>query len=307
MNYYYQKQRNPFGDLKSFFTSGSVLRNLILINVAVWILISVLMVFAFLFNASDGIVASAITEYFAVPAYLPTLFIRPWTLASYMFLHINFFHILFNMLWLFWFGQIFLQYLNSRQLLAVYLWGGLAGALLYILAYNIFPVFSADLPISRALGASASVMAIVTAISFYVPNYTINLLFIGRIRILYLAIALFVIDFFMIRSSNSGGHIAHIGGFIYGYLYIFFLKKGRDIGGIFRINLKSFTKPFLKEKKNKPKSGFRYERPLSDEEFNEKKKNKEERIDAILDKISKHGYDHLTKEEKEFLFRSGNK
>lgn len=307
MNYHYQRQRNPFENLKKFFSSGSVLRNLIVINVAVWILISVVLVFAFLFNVEEGIVRFTISEYLAVPASLKVLLVRFWTPFTYMFLHINFFHILFNMLWLFWFGQIFMQYLTSRQLLTVYLWGGLAGAFLYILAYNLFPVFGNALPVSKALGASASVMAIVTAISFYEPNYSISLLFIGRVRILYLAIALFVIDFFMIRSSNSGGHIAHIGGFIYGYLYIYFMKKGRKFGALPGFNWKSAFKPFMKEKKFKGKATFNQERPLSDEKYNEKKKEKQKRIDAILDKISKHGYDRLTREEKEFLFKSGNK
>ena len=129
-----------------------------------------------------------------------------------MFMHGSFTHILFNMLWLFWFGQIFLQYLNSRQLLSVYLMGGISGAILFVLFYNIFPVYSNSLVLATTIGASGSVMAIVTAISFYVPNYSINLLLIGRIKIIYIAVALFVMDFFKIDSSNSGGHIAHIGG-----------------------------------------------------------------------------------------------
>ena len=223
MNYY---TKNPADDIKRFFLGRSMLSNLILINIGVWLLVKITNVFFFLFLQPGN--ASA-DEWFlhllAVPASLPTLVKVPWTPFTYMFLHFDFWHILFNMLWLFWFGKIFLEYLNPKQLFQTYIIGGLTGAVLYIAAFNFFPVFGTALPLSYALGASASVMAIVTAISFYVPNYTIQLLFIGRVKIIYLALILFIFDFFAIPGNNSGGHIAHIGGALWGFIYILLSQK----------------------------------------------------------------------------------
>lgn len=303
MNQYYQQQRpNPIEDLKRFFRNSSILPRLILVNVAVWVLIQVAFVVGWAFNRSDLFMEMAIMEYLALPADLETLLVRPWTLITYMFLHTGFFHILFNMLWLYWLGRIFLQYLSQKQLLATYFLGGLAGGLLYILTYNIFPVFSDVLPQARALGASASVMAIVAAIALYVPNYSIPLLLLGRVKLFYLALALFILDFFMIRHGNAGGHIAHIGGAVYGFLYIYYLRKGRDLSKIFpRI---SFDMP--RRKKKRPKVSYR-KRPVSDEEYNRNRAAEQKEIDKILDKISRSGYDSLTKKEKELLFRNSNK
>jgi membrane associated rhomboid family serine protease len=229
-------------------------------------------------------------------------------MVSYMFLHIEFWHILFNMLWLYWFGRIFMEYLNSRQLLFTYIAGGLAGGLLFVFAYNVFPVFHDSLGSSVALGASASVMAIVTTISFFVPNYTIQLLFIGRIRILYLAIILFIFDFIAIPSGNAGGHIAHIGGAFFGYFFSLWMRKTTYAysSGVFISLYKkivSLFRPRLKVSSSNNFSG----RPKTDETYNEDKNRYQERIDSILEKISRGGYDSLTKEEKDFLFRSSGK
>jgi membrane associated rhomboid family serine protease len=296
-------------EFKRFFRSGSVLSILILINLGVWVLTKVVYVLFFLYNHPDTTFAdSLILHYFALPANPGDLASRPWTLVTYMFLHIEFWHILFNMLWLFWFGRIFMEYLNSRQLLFTYLGGGLAGGLLYILAYNIFPVFHTTLQASVALGASASVMAIVTAISFFVPNYSINLLFIGRIRILYLAILLFIFDFIAIPSGNAGGHIAHIGGAFFGYFLSLWLRKTKvaySMGFFTSLRKKvgRLLRPGLKISSKSPYSG----RPKTDEEYNADKNLYQKRVDSILEKISKGGYDSLTREEKDFLFRSSGK
>jgi membrane associated rhomboid family serine protease len=245
-----------------------------------------------------------ILDYLALPASMDLLITRPWTLFTYMFLHTSFLHILFNMLWLYWFGKIFTQYLKSqRQLITTYILGGLAGGLLYILSFNLFPVFADVLPEARALGASASVMGIVMAIAFYVPNYTVNMIFFGKVKIFYLALALFVIDFFMIRHGNAGGHIAHIGGAIYGFLYVYYLKKGRDFSK-FWPNFK--FKWGDTKKRHKPKVAYS-KRPVKDDEYNRKKAGDQKKIDHILDKISRSGYDSLTKEEKEILFNSSNR
>ncbi|HSG67719.1 MAG TPA: rhomboid family intramembrane serine protease, partial [Bacteroidales bacterium] len=258
------------------------------------------------FKSSDMLVEQFILDFFALPASPELLLIRPWTIITYMFLHISFWHILFNMLWLYWFGKIFAQYLNERQLLTTYILGGIAGGLLYILTFNVLPVFEDTLPLARALGASASVMAIVMAISLFVPNFSINLLFIGRVKIFYLALALFVIDFFMIRHGNAGGHIAHIGGALYGFIYVHYLRRGKDLSRMFpSFRFKKRTRPF-KVKKGKA-DVHTPQRPSTDDEYNRQRVEKQKKIDSILDKISRSGYDSLSKEEKEILFNNSNK
>ncbi len=301
--------RNPFEELGHFFRSKAVLPRLILVNAIIWLTIGIIYVFSFLLKVPEAILSDYIVDYLALPAYTPQLAIRPWTLITYMFLHIDFFHFLFNMLWLFWFGKIFLEFLKSRQLLGVYFLGGISGGILYILFYNIFPVFENSLEQSVALGASASVMAIVTAISVYVPGYSVNMLFIGRVKIFYIALFLFVLDFFMIRSNNAGGHIAHIGGAMFGLGYAISRRKGMNFSGIFNFGK---INRFFKRKKSRLRvdysNGNPYNgRPLSDEEFNMRKAEKQKIIDNILDKISKSGYESLSAEEKEILFNSSNK
>ena len=300
---------NPLEDIVRFFRSKDELSRMILINAVVWLSISAMRVFSFLFNLPDTTLTNCIVDYFALPAKPESLISRPWTLLTYMFLHIDFFHVLFNMLWLFWFGKIFLEFLKSRQLLLIYLLGGMSGGLLYVLFYNIFPVFEKSLDLSYALGASASVMAIVTAISFYVPGYSIQMLFIGRIRIFYIALFLFVLDFFMIRSENAGGHIAHIGGALFGLSYIIASRKGMNFSGVFSTYW--LKKLFRKMRTRKMKVEYTntsttYGRPLTDDDYNMRRAQRQKIIDDILDKISKSGYESLTSEEKEILFKSSN-
>ncbi len=292
--------------LKTFFGSFSALPMLILINVSIWLLIRFLGVFVFLFSSGEGntlhVLNNFVTQWFAVPANVEVLLAKPWTLVTYMFLHLDFFHILFNMLWLFWFGQIFLQYLNNRQLTFTYFIGGLSGGLIFILFYNIFPVFKAALPNALALGASASVLAIVVAISFYVPNYTIYLLLLGPVKLKYIAIFSVIADFFMIQSGNAGGHIAHLGGALWGFIFIYTFKKGFDMSKFLKFNLSKSAFRFKRKKRSSFKNVYVNERPLTDEEYNLKKIENQKKIDIILEKIKRSGYDSLSKEEKDFLF-----
>jgi len=301
--------RNPLDDIKYFFRGASLLSILVLINIGVWLLTKALYVVFFLYNHPDTALADSwILHFLALPASPVLLSSRPWTLLTYMFLHLDFWHILFNMLWLFWFGRIFMEYLSARRLLIVYIAGGLAGGLIYIAAYNIFPVFQPVLQTSIALGASASVMAIVTAISFYVPDYSIRLLFVGRIRILYLAVILFIFDFFAIPTGNSGGHLAHIGGAVFGFIFAVWIRKNKfSISpGIFN-RIGRSLKSMLGSRSSGSYSYSTAARPKSDSEYNAEKISKQKRIDSILEKISHGGYDSLTKEEKEFLFKSSGK
>jgi membrane associated rhomboid family serine protease len=232
---------------------------------------------------------------------------RPWTLFTYMFLHKEFFHVLFNMLWLYWFGKIFLMYIDQKKLLGVYLLGGLSGAALYMMAYNFFPAFAQYVPYSIMLGASASVMAVVFAISFYVPDYSINLLFVGPVKLKYIAVFTIVLDFLMIASSNAGGHISHLGGALFGYIFMMQYKKQKDITkwawGLFYPDKSSGGK---KQYKN-PHMHVSYKKPKTDMEYNKQKADERELLDGILDKIAKSGYESLSAKEKEILFKMSSK
>jgi len=284
-------------EIKQTFKSGSSLIKLIYINLAVFLIVNIVEVFYFILSRHDSYSVFLLT--FAVPADIHLLIRKPWTLITYMFLHKNFLHILFNLLWLYWFGRIFLEYLDGKKLIGVYILGGLSGAFLYILAYNIFPVFFSQLKLSYALGASAAVMAIVISIAAYVPDYSVNLLFIGRVKIIYIAIIGFLATSLFDFSINTGGKIAHIGGALFGYLFTLQYRKGRDITRGFNRLLTAFFGLF----KPRPKVSVSYKKSESDHDFNRRKKDEQAAIDRILDKIAKSGYDSLTKEEKEILFR----
>ncbi|MEI7499405.1 MAG: rhomboid family intramembrane serine protease [Bacteroidota bacterium] len=310
MKYSYQQPSNPLEEIKNFFRQGSSLSVLIIVNVALWIFIQSLKVILFIYNDPDGATTNTmVLQLLAIPASVPALMAKPWTLLTYMFLHIDIWHLLFNMVWLYWFGRIFLEFLSSRQLILVYLLGGIAGALVYVFAFNTFPVFSGIVKLSFALGASASVMAIVTAISFYLPNYTIQLFLFGKIRILYLAIILFVFDFFMIPSGNAGGHLAHIGGALFGVIFSQFIRVTKN-ASYANENSSAFFAG-IKDKFQKKQQAYNphpeYSRTVSDEDYNKKKKENQKKVDDILEKISKGGYDCLTKAEKEFLFKTSYK
>jgi len=286
-------------EIKASFRSGSTLIKLIYINLAVFILVKLFQVISFLSGMPD-LYAIAI-NWLAVPASVENLIIKPWTIISYQFLHEGFLHILFNLLILFWFGRIFLQYLDQKKLVSVYLLGGIAGAALFILAYNVFPVFYQVLPVANARGASAAVMAVVISISVLAPNYTLYLMFIGPVKLKYIALFYIVLDIISIGSGNPGGHIAHLGGALYGFLYIRQYQRGKDMAKGFNSMMDSLASLFKPRKKLK----VSHRKPVDDYEYNRYKKKEQDEVDRILDKISKDGYNSLTKSEKEILFKAG--
>ena len=270
---------------------------LISVNVAVFLLYHLIRMFYTLFAALHHFPLDRIL---GVPADIDTLIRHPWTLITYMFFHQGILHLLFNMLWLYWFGKIFRTYFSGWQVVNVYFLGGLVGASLYVLFYNVFPVFAAAKHVAILLGASGGVLAVVMAISCYTPRYTINLLFLGRVRLIYIALATVALDIISISGNdNAGGHIAHLGGALLGYLFAVNILKGKDITawfGRFCAWIGNFFKP-------KPKLKVAYKRPPTDDrEYNRQKNENQKEVDRILDKISKGGYDSLTQKEKETLF-----
>lgn len=288
-------------DIKSNLRKSDTLQKLLIANIAVFLLINIAKSVSGLFMISMKDYADVVS-WLAVPASLGTLIIRPWTLITYMFLHEDFFHILFNMLWLYWMGQILLEYLGSKKLFSTYILGGISGAILYIIAFNVFPLFANSVHQSFALGASASVLAITVAAATLLPEYPLNLFLFGRVPLKFIAMATILLDLINISSSNAGGHIAHLGGALFGFVYIKQLKKGNDIAGWFNNLMDKLAALFKSSSRSNMK--IKYKRTVDDETFIQTKKVKQERTDEILDKISKSGYGSLTKEEKDFLFKS---
>ncbi len=290
-----------FAEIQHTFKKGSMVTRLIYLNLMVFLVVKLVDVVLFLSGADTSL--NALVTNMAVPADISQLAHKPWTLITYMFLHQQFLHILFNLLWLFWFGKIFTEYLSNRQLLNVYLLGGICGALLYIAAFNVFPVFASVIPVSVAMGASAGVYAIVVATAVYVPNYTVYLLFLGPVKLKYIALFSILLDVVQLTEGNAGGHIAHIGGAAFGAVFALQVRNGLDISH-WLSQLFNWLGQLLKPRK---KMKVAYRRGETDIDYNARKKEEQKEIDVILEKIAKSGYESLSKAEKELLFRQSRK
>lgn len=288
-----------------------MLVRLIFINIAVFVILLLLAVGAVLFNSNPDVM----TRWTQLPSDLDLLLRRPWTVITYMFTHLDFIHILFNMLWLYWLGRIFMEFFSPKQLAGLYLLGGLGGALLYLLATNTLPFFTSQPAVFYLRGASASVVAIVVATAVYAPDYKIGLLFVGEVSIKWIAIITVLISLVsMDGGGNVGGNIAHIGGAIVGAWFALRIKRGKDItrplnacidavvglfnGRSFKMpRLKKSEKPQAKQERVKPQTGNSREcGGVSEEE-----------LDNILKKIKAAGYDSLSEEERGILFKASQR
>lgn len=278
-------------------TSG-ILTRLILVNAIIFIIANII----------ENVVVSPSGNPFLNQLalwWVPKVFMtRPWGLISYMFLHVDFPHVFFNMLWLYWMGVIFLEYLGAKRLFGIYIMGGLSGGLLYFICANLFPSLHAWG--FFLLGASASVMAIVVAIAVYVPNYTVHLLLFGPVRLKYIALIIFILTSVLDFSMNTGGKVAHIGGALMGYLFTLQMRRGRDLTKGITFITDKFMGLFAPKPKSKLKVTYN-KKKVTDEEYNASRVVEQQVIDAILDKISRSGYDSLSKREKEILFQASKK
>jgi membrane associated rhomboid family serine protease len=282
------------GDIKYQFRYGNMVVKLIFVNIAVFVFFGLLLLISYLTQSSTFY--NYLLNELQVTASLHALLYQPWSAFTYMFLHVNVFHILFNMLWLYWFGEIFILYLGDKKILPLYIIGGLGGALLYILSYNLFPVFKPVVNHSYMLGASASIYAIVFAAATLNPNHEIGLILFGNVKIKYVAVVSLLLSVLTIPHDNPGGGIAHLGGALTGYLYIMGLRSGFDPLG-------SVAKLF----KRKPKVKVGYRNTDSKVTPPPRSKGEQEKVDEILDKIARSGYDSLSKEERDFLFNYSKK
>lgn len=295
-------------DFKLAFKTGNILNQIIIINVVLFAVVAVVGVFFTL--AGERYTWEVITSYLMMPADPSTFITRPWTLITYFFFHKGFLHILFNMLYMYWFGRIISEYLGQNKLLGLYVWGGIGGGLFYLLVYNVFPYYASAVPNSLLLGASGGVVAIVVGAATFQPNFAIHLIFLGPVKLKYIAAATVLISLIQSTGSNAGGEIAHLGGALVGYLSITQLHKGNDWSrpvAAFIVWVKSLFKPQPKIKvsyRSTSKTGSKKSASGTMGRSTSKSRTPQEEIDAILDKISEKGYDALSKEEKQKLFNA---
>lgn len=295
-NGYGYNRPNLGESLKRFLAQKSALNYLLMANVGVWIMVAMVNLVLWLFK-NQGM--NVLVQFMALPSDVSAWLMKPWTVVSYMFLHERFWHLFFNLWMLYFGGMIFMRFLSERKMVWTYLLGGLSGALFFMLAYNIFPVFEDVRHGAYIMGASASVLAILVAAASYKPDFELNLMLFGTMKFKWLAVVFVVIDLLSISADNPGGHISHLGGAFYGFLFGFLMRKDFSLAGLFHLPKRSRLKyTRYKTVKEKP------QRPVSDEDYNQHKAERERDVDAILDKVAKSGYESLTKEEKDFLFRS---
>ncbi|UOR03884.1 rhomboid family intramembrane serine protease [Hymenobacter aerilatus] len=289
-----------FNDIRTAFNRrDNSLNQLLLINGLVFLIIKIVKI---ILSFSKQPYYGDIIEQLALPANTDLLMYRPWTLLTYAFLHEDFFHILFNLLNLYWFGALIREYLGERKVVSLYILGALAGAALFLIGYNFIPSLQTSRPLLE--GASGAVVAIIVGAATLLPNYEFNLILIGPVRIKYIALALVIIFLIGLDGGNTGGQMAHLGGAILGFVFIKQLQAGRDmgrpilaigdwVGGLFtgRPNLRvSHRNRATVPPTTKARTGTT--QPDADD------------IDSILDKISRSGYESLSKEEKQKLFRA---
>ena len=286
-------------DLKNDFRRGSICQQFIYINIGIFVVTALVAIVGMLFNVGK----SSWMEWLELPAWLPQFIKQPWSIVTYMFLHAGILHLLFNMLWLYSFGQLFLMFFSARHFRGLYFLGGFCGGLLYMVAYNFFPYFESYLYGSYLLGASASVLAIVIATAVRNPEYRVNLLLFGQVRLKYLALVMVVTDLLFVTSNNAGGHIAHLGGALAGWWFAAGLRKGTDVTKWINGAIDWLSGGFrIQRVSKKPKMEVHYGGRSKDYEYNARKKEQNEEVDRILDKLKKSGYQSLTTEEKKRLF-----
>lgn len=289
----------------------------IYINIAVFVVVKVVALSMVLM----GISPDAILSYLELPSMLPQIAMQPWTVITYMFLHYDILHILFNMLWLYWFGVLFMELFNARQFVGLYLLGGIGGAALFVLAYNLLPYFYGQQ--GMLLGASASILAIVAATAMRAPDYKLNLLLIGSVSLKWVAIITIFIDLISIDTANAGGHIAHLGGAAVGVLFGYAARSGKDITSPINWLIDGLVNLFRRRPSIKiggKRRRTKWGRPYMNNSPKQRQAQStgepgmtaadEAELDVILAKIKQSGYKSLTAAEKRRLFevsRSGNK
>lgn len=281
---------NIFKEIANDIRKKNVNAIIIIINIAVFTIISSAQIIFYLFK----IETVDILSYFAIPSDISILRIRLWTIITYMFSHDNFLILLFNLLIFYPFSKIFLYYLPKSRLVSVYILGGIVGALFFVASYNIFPRFGLLTANATAIGASASVIAVCMAISILAKDIKLKVAF-WDVKIIYVALGILVLDLFLIPRGNAGGHIAHLGGACFGVIFSLFYKKNIDITKSFVHFFNSIIVAFKNDNETVKKR--------ENKKIKKEKEQEQEKIDKILEKIKKKGYSSLTDNEKNTLFK----
>ena len=280
--------------IKASFKNGSIITQLTYINVGLFIGIAILGLVLRLFGIDQGEYDYTVSHWLGMPSNIAYFLTRPWTIFTYMFIHKDFFHLLFNMMWLNMFGKILLENFSNKQVFNLYILGGIVGAFIYLILYDVFFVtYGESIPM---IGASASIMSIVFAACVFQPNREIMLMLLGSVKLIFIALGVLVFDLIGLSGTNAGGSIAHLAGAILGIIFILAINKGIDL------SFSNFSTIFVKNKpKMKIKKDF-YRNTNSENNFPPSHRD-DERVNELLDKVSKNGYESLTKEEKAFLFK----
>lgn len=292
---------NILNDLKLQYKIGDMTTKLIFWNILLFAVPEVVFSLLRLFNLNISY-----HDYIGLTNNPADLLYKPWTIISYSFFHANFFHILFNMLMLNFAGKLFTTFFTQKQLLGLYVLGGVLGGIVYIASYLFLPALANQSTL--LVGASASVMAILIGTVTYQPYMDIRLALIGNVKLWHIAVVFLIIDLIQLPLENTGGHLSHLGGALFGFIYIKALQNGTDLSSGLNALVDWFTTlfsprkstPFTKVHRN-PKSA----KPAKTTGKIVTKDKTQQQIDEILDKISKSGYDSLTADEKEFLFKAG--
>lgn len=308
-------------DVKREFSYGNMVTRLVIINIAIFVFVNIVRLLLFLGNAGvePGIYQDFL-HFFCMSSEPFHVLTHPWGIFTSMFLHEGVWHVLWNMLFLYWFGRIVGDFIGNQRILPLYLLGGLVGGLFYFLSAQFLNMGQ------YALGASGAVMAIVVAAGTIAPDYIMRLLFIGDVKLKYIVAVLVFLDLIGIAStSNTGGHFAHLGGAAFGALFVSQLRKGNDMAvpvNNFIDGVKNFFKGEKKEKLTRKKPRMAYKNPEArqrrfarnkraannvSDTMTKEQLSHQERVDFILDKIKQSGYESLTIEEKEFLFNASKK
>lgn len=297
-----------FDEFKSVFQKPNNAHvQLIVINVAIFLTMGIIYVTSTIGESTW--VYDFVSKQFTIPPKFSEFILRPWTIITYAFAHslTDIFHILFNMLIFYWFGRLFIEYLGNDKLIALYILGAITGGVVYLLVYNGIPYFMERSGFIGMVGASAAVYAIVTGAAVLLPNYTFYLLFLGPVRIKYIAAFYIILSFLGSVGSNAGGNIAHLGGALMGFIYIKQLQVGINWGGWITSTIDWFKDLF----QPRPKVKVTYRKNEPEVKFSQKAKRvskaSQDEIDAILDKISERGYESLSADEKEKLFNASKK
>ncbi|REJ63199.1 MAG: rhomboid family intramembrane serine protease [Bacteroidetes bacterium] len=289
---------------------GDYLTRLLYLNISVFLLFALTNAFTSLFTGNFGLIPNLADDLLALPSDPLRLLLRPWTILTYMFTHFGFRHILFNMIVLYFSGKILMEYLGEKRMLALYIYGGIGGGLLYIMLYNLSPILGQG----SMVGASAGCIAVLVAGALYMPQMPVRLWGIFEIKYWMLAAGIVTLDVLNLTGSNAGGHIAHLGGAIVAFFFIRSMRQGHEWNVYLFQIIDAVRNMLFRPKSKKKRRGFsfgessyvKYEEVKKPKGASTKSSQDTAKMDTILDKIKEKGYDSLSKEEKAYLFKISN-